>query len=50
MEGHLLRRVEKIDDAVPQIVQAPGKLVMDGRDEVQGHGEQRQRRQAKQDL
>ncbi len=50
LEGHFLRRVEKIDDAIAQVVQAPGKFGMDGRDEIQGDGQQRQGYQAEQDF
>ncbi len=50
LESHILGWAEEIDDARPHIVQTPGQFCMDGGDEIQGHGEEHQHRQAKQDL
>jgi hypothetical protein len=50
LEGDILGRVEKIDNAGPQIVDTPGKPGMNRWNEIQAYGEHCQYCQAKQDL
>jgi hypothetical protein len=50
LESDILGRVEKIDNARPQIVDTPGKPGMNRWNEIQAYGEQYQNCQAEQDL